>query len=135
VNLRIYIDGAARGNPGPGGAGIFVTDETGKPIKKFFKSIAHCTNNIAEAAALEAAVQIACKLGAERVDIFTDSQLLARQFTGQYRVKNPGLQEAWARIRREMSALPAVTVTHIPREQNKEADRLANLGADKAGNL
>ena len=135
MRLKIYIDGAARGNPGPGGAGIYVTDESGTPVKKLFKAIAHCTNNIAEAAALEAAVLVAAKLGAQRADIFTDSQLLARQFSGQYRVKNPGLQEAWARIRSAMAAVPAVTLTHIPREQNKEADRLANLGADKAGKL
>jgi len=130
--LTIFIDGASKGNPGPGGAGVFVLDDAGAPLKKFYKAIPHCTNNIAEAAALEAALQVAQKLGADRVDIYTDSQLLARQFTGQYRVKNPGLQEAWARIRREAQNLKNVTVSHIPREQNTVADGLANLGADKA---
>ena len=132
MRVKIFIDGASKGNPGPGGAGVYVQDEAGAPIRKFYKAIAHCTNNIAEAAALEAALQVARKLGAGRVDIFTDSQLLARQFTGQYRVKNPGLQDAWARIRREMLGFEAVTVSHIPREKNTVADGLANLGADKA---
>jgi len=130
--LTIFIDGASKGNPGPGGAGVYVQDETGATLKKYFQAIPHCTNNIAEAAALEAAFKVARALGGEALDIFTDSQLLARQFTGQYRVKNPGLQEAWARIRREAADFKVVNISHIPREQNTVADGLANLGADKA---
>lgn len=126
MTLRIFIDGASKGNPGPGGAGILVADAKGAPLKAYCKFLAHCTNNVAEATALELALKAARRIGGTRLEIFTDSQLLARQFTGQYRVKDPTLQMFWARIRALADGFERVSLTHIPRERNCEADRLAN---------
>jgi ribonuclease HI len=132
VKLRIFIDGASKGNPGPGGAGIFVEDAHHRPLKAYCKPLAFCTNNVAEATALEAALKVAKGLGAAEVEIFTDSQLLARQFTGQYRVKDERLKAFWMRIRERLGEFKSVSLSHVPREQNAEADRLANIAADRA---
>jgi len=130
--LRVFIDGASKGNPGPGGAGIYIEASDGRPLKKYCKAIARCTNNVAEATALEAGLRVAHGLGAARVEVFTDSQLLARQFSGRYRVRDSALKVFWERIRRLAADFESISIRHIPRWQNVQADRLANLGAQKA---
>jgi ribonuclease HI len=132
VTLRIHIDGACRGNPGQGSLGVFIEDETGRAIKEHGRALGHCTNNAAEYAALNEALELAKGLGGTRLHIFSDSQLLVRQYSGQYRVKNAALFQKLVRIRELARQFESVELTHVPRELNKRADRLANEALDAA---
>lgn len=123
--LKIQIDGAARGNPGPAGVGV-VLSEGSRRIKEVSLYLGETTNNVAESCALIVALQEALKLGYKRAAVFTDSELLARQVTGDYRVKNPQLQWLHALIRQLVEGLVDFQIQHVPREKNKQADRLAN---------
>ncbi|OGS04898.1 MAG: hypothetical protein A3G41_01780 [Elusimicrobia bacterium RIFCSPLOWO2_12_FULL_59_9] len=125
--LHIFIDGAAKGNPGPGGIGIYVEDQERLPLRKFHKFIPHCTNNVAEYTALLYALKAAQKLNARTLYVYSDSQLLVRQFNGEYKIKNPALKELWKACKDEARQFSRIIFSHIPREQNQEADRLANL--------
>ena len=129
--LLIYIDGASRGNPGDAGAGVLVLDEKQQPLVERKEYLGHTTNNVAEYRALILALQEALDIGAVRVEIKTDSELLARQWNGQYRVQNSGLVPLMQQARRLASQLQSCMVSHVPRSQNKRADALANLGIDE----
>jgi ribonuclease HI len=132
LTLRIFIDGACRGNPGPGSIGVYIEDEAGKPVRSHGRVLGECTNNIAEYTALAEALELAKKLGATDVRIFSDSQLLVRQYHGEYRVKNAALAEKLLGIKKRAREFQSVELTHVPREQNREADRLANAALDAA---
>lgn len=127
-----WIDGGARGNPGPAGYGVRIEDADGRLVDELYGGIGIATNNIAEYNGLLAALRYAVGHGHDRVQIRADSELLVKQMRGEYRVKNEGLKplflEACALVRR----IGHVTFTHVRREQNKEADRLSNLGMDEA---
>lgn len=127
-----WIDGGARGNPGPAGYGVRIEDEDGNLVVELHAGLGIATNNVAEYNGLLAALRYAVEHGHTRVRIRADSELLVKQMRGEYRVKNEGLKplflEACSLIRR----IGDVTFTHVPREQNKEADRLSNLGMDEA---
>jgi len=127
-----YIDGGARGNPGPAGYGVRIESPGGDLIEELHGSLGIATNNIAEYQGLLAALRYAAKHGHREVHIRADSELLVKQMRGEYRVKNAGLKplflEACALVRR----IGDVSFTHVRREQNKEADRLSNLGMDLA---
>lgn len=122
----IFTDGASRGNPGPAAIGAVLTDEQGRLIATIAQSIGRATNNQAEYRALIAALEKSIALGIERVDVYSDSELMVRQINGQYRVRNPSLQPLCQQVRRLQNRLGGFTITHVPREQNREADRLAN---------
>jgi ribonuclease HI len=133
VKVTIYIDGASRGNPGPSSIGVRIESLDGKVLKQFGRVIGLATNNVAEYTALEEALLQAKGLGASDLDVRSDSELLVRQFNGRYRVKSPHLSRQLARIRQLGQTFLSVTLTHVRREQNREADRLANEALDAAG--
>lgn len=132
MKLTINIDGGSRGNPGPGASAWVVKDAKGKLLAREGLFFAECTNNQAEFTALKMALQKAAKLGGKNLNIYSDSQLLVRQYCGQYKIKNPDLQIIMADIKKLAAKFAAVEITHIPREKNKEADAMCNETMDKA---
>ncbi|MDQ2934297.1 MAG: ribonuclease HI family protein [Chloroflexota bacterium] len=132
TRLLIYTDGAARGNPGPAGAGAVLRDESsGKIVAEIARFLGIRTNNYAEWTAVELALAEALRLGAAQVDLRMDSELVARQISGRYRVKHPDLKPIHARVMAMLARLDAYTVGHVPRELNREADRLSNVAIDQ----
>ena len=122
----VYIDGASRGNPGPSGIGVVFVDSEEQPVCEFSRYIGTATNNIAEYSALICALQEAERKGYAQLHVRTDSQLLARQIAGQYKVKDFELQKLHALAKRLMQSFKVCQVDHIPRERNKLADRAAS---------
>ena len=130
--LLIHTDGAARGNPGPAGLGAVLQDaETGQVIVELARYLGEQTNNVAEWTAVQDALEEALRQGARQVDLRTDSQLVARQITGRYRVKHPNLKPIYARVMALLAQFDGYTVGHVPRELNGHADRLSNVAIDR----
>ena len=129
---RIHIDGAARGNPGPAGVGILITGPDGQVVERIHRSIGEATNNVAEYRALLLALERARALGCTEVEVYSDSELLVRQLQGRYRVKHPALRELFAAARDRIAGFRRFGITHVPREENAEADALANRGIEEA---
>ena len=127
-----YIDGGARGNPGPAGYGVSIQTPDGTPLTELYGGLGVATNNIAEYNGLLAALQWAVDHDERRVHIRADSELLVKQMRGEYKVKHPGLQPLYVRARLLVMQLDDVRFEHVRRELNKEADRLSNLGMDEA---
>ena len=127
-----YIDGGARGNPGPAGYGVSIQSPDGVVLEELHGALGIATNNIAEYNGLLAALQWAVGHDVRRVHIRADSELLIKQMRGEYKVKNPGLQALCARARLLVVQLDDVRFEHVGREQNTEADRLSNIGMDEA---
>ncbi len=125
-----HIDGGSRGNPGEAGFGVYIQSEEGQEVASLYGYLGIQTNNVAEYAGLLAALKYAVDHGVSRLAIRSDSELLVRQINGQYRVRNTRLQQLHASARSLMRHVGAVTVGHVRREQNKDADRLANLAMD-----
>jgi ribonuclease HI len=130
VRVLIYTDGAARGNPGPAGAGAILRDADGTVIAEIAEPLGHATNNVAEWTAVLLALEEARRLGATHVDLRMDSELVARQISGIYRVKHPDLKPIHAVVMELLRGLDGYTVGHVPRELNKDADRLSNVAID-----
>ena len=130
MTVRAHIDGAARGNPGPAGAGVFIEAEEDRPAEELFESLGRATNNVAEYRALLLALRRAKELGAEIVEVLSDSLLLVQQVNGVFKVKAPHLIPIVSDAVRRAKGFRRFSIRHVPREQNKKADRLANLGAD-----
>lgn len=130
MTFRAYIDGAARGNPGPAGAGVYVQAEGERPAEELFEPLGRATNNVAEYRALLLALTRAEELGAEEVEIFSDSLLLVEQVNGRFRIKAEHLKPLIGEALRRIRKFRRFAVSHVRREQNGDADRLANLGAD-----
>jgi ribonuclease HI len=131
VSLVAHVDGAARGNPGPAGMGIVLTDAEGNVVKEVAEPLGVTTNNVAEYSALIRALEEARALGCSRIAVLTDSELMARQLNGQYAVKAEHLRPLYRRARSLLSQFDAASVRHTRRENNRRADALSNLGADK----
>jgi probable phosphoglycerate mutase len=129
--ITAYIDGGARGNPGPAGYGALVVDATGEKLAELHGPLGVATNNVAEYNALIAALTWAARHGHTRVHVKADSQLLIEQMKGNYRVKNEGLLPLYRQAKTLTARIGQVTFEHIRREQNTEADRLSNLGMDE----
>jgi ribonuclease HI len=127
----IMIDGASRGNPGPAAAAAVVNH---LEVKRG-EYIGEATNNVAEYRALILGLELAAEMGLKEIEIQSDSELLVRQMTGFYRVKNPGLKDLFEKAQRAAARLSAVSYCHIPREENVEADRIANLALDAKGKI
>ena len=131
MRLLIHTDGAARGNPGPAGAGAILRDAaTGEVLGEVAQGLGRATNNVAEWTAVRLALEEARRLGASRVDLRMDSELVARQITGIYRVKHPDLKPIHAAVMALLRGFDGYTVGHVPRELNKDADRLSNVAID-----
>jgi ribonuclease HI len=126
LRLILYIDGASRGNPGRAGAGIWITSGEGEKISEVSRYLGHKTNNEAEYWALLLGLREAKRLRGDRIKIFTDSQLVERQIKGVYRVKDLNLKTLHGRVIQNLKAFSSCEIESVPREENEEADRLAN---------
>ena len=127
-----YIDGGARGNPGPAGYGVRIEDAGGQLLAELHGPLGIATNNIAEYNGLLAALRWAVEHGERELHVRGDSELLIRQMRGEYRVKNAGLKPLFLDACSLVRRLDRVTFTHVRREENQDADRLSNLGMDAA---
>jgi dinuclear metal center YbgI/SA1388 family protein len=130
---HLYTDGGARGNPGPAGIGARLLTASGDVVEELADFIGKATNNVAEYQALLAGLELALDRGVERLDVFLDSELVVRQVNGRYKVKDAGLKPLHAQACQLLSRFHEVEVKHVRREQNAEADRLANEAIDAAG--
>jgi len=126
----VACDGAARGNPGPAGIGVQITDGDGSVLAEIAEGLGETTNNVAEYTAVIEGLRRAHELGARSVLLRSDSQLLINQLTGRYRVRSAHLQPLHRQVRDLASAFDDVEFRHVRRERNTEADRLANEGVD-----
>lgn len=131
---RLCCDGACRGNPGPSGYGFVLYDGDGTLVEEGSGPLGRATNNQAEYLALEAALACLARHAVEEVVVCMDSQLVVRQVLGAYQVRQPTLRRLWHRVREQLASLKAagveVALRHVPREENAEADRLANAGVE-----
>ena len=126
----LWTDGAARGNPGPAGIGAILKSQTGEVLYSGSEFLGHTTNNVAEYKAVLLGLAGALAQGIKRVEVRADSELLIKQLKGEYRVKSAGLKPLYDEARRLIARFSSVKLTHIRRELNAEADRLANQGID-----
>ena len=134
--LRLFIDGGSRGNPGPAGFGVHGEDSDGQVVVELYGFLGQATNNVAEYAGLLAALRWARDAGIGSLRLFSDSQLLVRQIQGSYKVRNAGLLPLFRRARGLLSSIPDFAIEHVRREENREADALANRAMDEAaGNV
>jgi ribonuclease HI len=124
--LVLHIDGASRGNPGRAGAGVWITNGEGEKISEVSRFLGHKTNNEAEYWALLLGLREAKRLRGDRIQIFTDSQLVERQIKGVYRVKDPNLRALHRTVIENLKTFSSFEIESVPREENEEADRLAN---------
>ena len=127
----ICVDGASRGNPGLAAIGATVKDKKGKLITRISQRIGWTTNNQAEYRAAIAALEEAIRLGAKQIELNADSELVVKQIKGKYRVKNAALKPLYQRVKQLQDSLESLTINHIPRQQNREADRLANAALSR----
>ncbi|MCP3104885.1 ribonuclease HI family protein [Myxococcus sp. K15C18031901] len=129
--LRVYSDGAARGNPGPAGAGAVLIDPAGHVVARLGRFLGTQTNNYAEYMGLLLGLKHARTLGAREVDVFADSELLIRQLGGRYQVKSPTLKPLFDEARRLLEGFTRVKLHHVPRARNAEADEMSNRAIDE----
>ncbi len=131
MNYIIYTDGGARGNPGPAGIGVVIYNQHNKTAGRYKQYIGKATNNIAEYRALILALEKAAKIGAERLEIRMDSELIVRQMNGQYKIKEPNLKGLASKVLSLRGKFKNVSFVHILREKNKLADKLVNEAIDE----
>jgi ribonuclease HI len=129
--LRLYTDGAARGNPGPAGLGVVIEDDKGMRLRGLCRYIGTATNNVAEYLALIEGLTAVSEWAPGRVEVYLDSKLVVEQVRGNYRVKNAALAPLHARALKLIAALPEVEIRHVERAKNKGADALANRAIDE----
>jgi ribonuclease HI len=130
-HLVAFIDGGARGNPGPSGYGVVIQDEAGNRIAALSGYLGHQTNNFAEYQGLIAALEYAVEHGHKALRVISDSELLERQIKGIYKVKNAALQDLHRRAKQLIGQLDWFSIGHVLRGKNQEADSLANAAMDK----
>ena len=136
LRVVVYVDGGARGNPGPAGAGVVVLDASdGAALYEGGIFLGRATNNVAEYRGLLAGLEVAGQLEADEVEVVSDSQLLVRQMTGEYRVRNVALKELHARAQKLVGAVRRCTFRHVRREHNTRADALANQAMNLKRNV
>jgi len=130
-DVTIRVDGASRGNPGPAGIGAVVEFGDALAPTELCAYIGETTNNVAEYRALLLALEEAGRHAASSLTVYSDSELLVRQLRGEYKVKAPHLRPLHAEACSRLRAFPAVRILHVPREENRRADSLANLAIDQ----
>ncbi len=128
--VTAYCDGGSRGNPGPAGYGVFLTDESGAAVGELSEFLGAKTNNFAEYSALLGALQWAIDNGAGELKVVADSELMVKQMKGQYQVRSPELKPLYDEAKRRAAKLDRFEIQHVLRGKNKEADRLANEAMD-----
>jgi ribonuclease HI len=129
-SLIIHTDGASRGNPGPAAIGVTIKDQNGTLLAEISERLGKTTNNQAEYRAVIEGLRKALKMGAKRVTLYADSELVVRQLSGRYRVKNAGLLPLYQEAVRLIGSLESFKAINVPRGQNAEADALANKALD-----
>jgi ribonuclease HI len=133
VKARLSTDGGARGNPGPAAYGYVLEADDGTVLAAHGEKIGVATNNVAEYRALVAGLEKAAELGVDEIEVVSDSELLVKQMTGEYRVKNEALRQLSLEAARLARQVGKVTYTAVRREHNELADRLVNEALDAAG--
>ena len=133
--VHVYSDGGARGNPGPAAIGVLICTPEGEALQEHHEVIGESTNNVAEYTAVMVGLEIAKGLGAEEIDYFLDSELVAKQLTGQFRVKAPHIQTLFKQVRGKVECFKRVKFSHVPRTHDKirYVDRLVNQALNLAG--
>lgn len=129
MKLQAYIDGGSRGNPGESGIGVYFPG-----VVRIAEYVGTGTNNFAEYSALVAALRFAVFSRCEELEVFADSELVVKQITGEYQVKNEGIRPLYQSALRWKALIPHFAISHVRRENNKEADKLANLAMDTRRN-
>lgn len=130
MKLRVNVDGGARGNPGPAAIGVVVRDEEGGILATVSETIGEATNNVAEYRALIAGIRQARALGADRLELLGDSELVVKQVRGEYKVKNAGIRPLHAEVIEALEEFEEWSIEHVRREQNSDADALVNDALD-----
>jgi ribonuclease HI len=130
AQLVVHVDGGARGNPGPAAAAAVLSTPDGAVVDELAQRLGETTNNVAEYRALLLGVRRAIELGAREVEVVNDSELVARQLSGEYRVRNPQLAELHAQALGELRALERWSIRSVPRARNARADALVNAALD-----
>src|SRR3989338_6566315 len=128
--MEIYIDGAAKGNPGPAGVGVVILQD-GSPVKNLHKFIGNTTNNVAEYTALIYALHEAIILKANKFKVYSDSELLCRQMTGAYKVRHINLKPLFEQVKHLANSLGSFEIKHIPRTENQQADKLTKKASEQ----
>lgn len=129
--LQVYSDGAARGNPGPSGAGAVLLEPSGQVVDRIGKYLGIQTNNFAEYMGLLLGLRRARELGAKEVEVFADSELMIRQLGGSYQVKSPSLRPLYEEALKLLEDFNRVKLVHVPREMNQAADEMSNRAIDE----
>jgi ribonuclease HI len=130
--LVVHVDGGARGNPGPAAIGVVVSEPDGTVLEEVAETIGHATNNVAEYRALLRGLECAAALGADAVEVVNDSELVAKQLTGAYRVKHAAMKPLHQQATAALRGFAAWSVRSVPRAQNARADALVNRALDAA---
>jgi len=128
--LVLHVDGGARGNPGPAAIGVVISDADGQVVEELAETIGVATNNVAEYRALLRGLERAAALGAGEVRIVNDSELVARQLTGAYKVKHPAMRPLYEQAIAALAAFARWQIRSVPRAQNAHADALVNRALD-----
>ena len=132
MKLVLNVDGGARGNPGPAAIGIVVSEPSGESIDEIAEPIGEATNNVAEYRAVLRALERARELGADEVEIVGDSELVARQLNGVYKVKHPAMRPLYEQARAALDGFHRWSIRTVPRAENARADALVNAALDAA---
>jgi ribonuclease HI len=130
LKLTLHVDGGARGNPGPAAIGVVVSEPGGNPIDEISETIGKATNNVAEYRAVLRALERARALGATEVEVIGDSELVARQLSGVYKVKHPAMKPLHEQAMAALRGFDSWTIRTVPRAQNARADALVNAALD-----
>jgi ribonuclease HI len=131
AKLVLHVDGGARGNPGPAAIGVVVSDPAGEVVTTFSDTIGETTNNVAEYRALLRGLELAAEHGATEIQVINDSELIARQVTGVYKVKHQAMQELHREAMALLQRFDSWSIDSVPRAQNAEADSLVNEALDR----
>jgi len=135
MKLRVYSDGASKGNPGPSAIAFIIFSEDGRPLKKYSKCVGFKTNNQAEYEALISALEHASKITNQEVVCCMDSELVVKHLNGEYKVRNLNLKTLWLKVNDLKHKFRKTSFLHLPRMDNyiQEVDRLANQALDSIG--
>lgn len=130
MRVTVHVDGGARGNPGPAAIGVVVSDGDGGVLDEVGERIGVATNNVAEYKALLRGIELAAALGAREVELVNDSELIAKQLTGAYKVKHPAMKPLYEQAMTALRGFESWRIRSVPRAQNADADRLVNEALD-----
>ncbi len=132
MKVVVHVDGGARGNPGPAAAAAVISSPDGEILDEVAETIGVATNNVAEYRALLLGLERARALGADEVEVVNDSELVAKQVTGAYKVKHPAMKPLHAQATAALDAFERWSIRSVPRAQNADADALVNQALDSA---